>query len=138
MKLRHAIAIAAIIFSLTTTVKAADAPAVPDFSKSIPGTTLTKVEEDKGVKTFHLATKLSSKEFSKKLRAALGAGWQSRTLTKDEMLEAAKKGRVKGAQVNLAVYVHPKLSGVSVRSMHFKPNDGAGAASVEIVVVRTQ
>ena len=61
MKLHSATIIAAFaIMSLAPITKAAEAPAIPDFSGGIPGATLEKTEQNKASETFHLKTELKT------------------------------------------------------------------------------
>ena len=137
MILRCATGIAvAAIMSLVPTVEAAEAPAIPDFSKGMPGATVEKKEQDKGIEAFHLKTELSSREFFKRLRTTLGAGWRKRTLNKEEMSLSASKARSKNAEVNLSVFEHGELPGVNIRVMHFKHKEEDVGATAEIAVIR--
>ena len=131
-----ATAVIITILSLALTVEASEAPAIPDFSKGIPGATVEKKERDKGIETFHLKTELSSKEFFKRLGAALGAEWRRRTLNKEEMTLAASEGRSKNAEANLSVFEHAKLPGANIRVMHFKHKEENVGHAAEITIMR--
>ncbi len=139
MKLHSATVIAAIvIMSLTPITKAAEAPAIPDFSGGIPGATLEKREQNKASETFHLKTDLSSKEFFKSLRTTLGAGWSRRKLNEEEMILSASKARSKNATVSLSVFEHSKFPSINIRVMHFKHKKENTGASAEMRVIQPQ
>ena len=113
-------AVVIVIMSLHLTVQASEAPAIPDFSKGIPGVTVEKKKQGKGIETFHLKTQLSSKEFSKRFRTALGAEWRQRIINKEEATLSARKAMTANATVTLSVFVHAKLPCVNIRVMHVK------------------
>ena len=143
MKLHSATIIAAFaIMSLAPITKAAEAPAIPDFSGGIPGATLEKREQNKASETFHLKTDLSSKEFFKSLRTTLGDGWRLRKLNEEEMILSASKARSKSFKVSLydtvslSVFEHSKFPSVNIRVMHFKHKKENTGASAEIRVIR--
>ena len=137
MKLHSATIIAAFaIMSLAPITKAAEAPAIPDFSGGIPGATLEKTEQNKACETFHLKTELNEKEFFKSLRTTLGAGWSRRKLNEEEMILSASKARSKNATVSLSVFEHSKFPSVNIRVMHFKHKKENTGASAEIRVIR--
>ncbi len=122
---------------LATTLDARDA-AVPDFSEGMPNASLEKKEIIDGKETYHLKTVLSSKEFSGTLRRFLGDGWNTRTLTKEEMVLASTKGRALNAVVNLSVYENAKLPAVEIRVIHFKYKGGNTGPEVEIMIIRQE
>lgn len=128
-------AVVIAIMSLPLTVQASEAPAIPDFSKGIPGATVEK-KQGKGIETFHLKTQLSSKEFSKRFRAALGAEWRQRIINKEEATLSARKAMTANATVTLSVFVHAKLPGVNIRVMHVKHKGGRAVNAAEIAVIR--
>ena len=141
MKLRLLLFIL-VIMSLTPITKAAEAPAIPDFSGGIPGATLEKREQNKASETFHLKTDLSSKEFFKSLRTTLGDGWRLRKLNEEEMILSASKARSKSFKVSLydtvslSVFEHSKFPDINIRVMHFKHKKENTGASAEIRVIR--
>ena len=137
MKLHSATIIAAFaIMSLAPITKAAEAPAIPDFSGGIPGATLEKTEQNKACETFHLKTELNEKEFFKSLRTTLGAGWSRRKLNEEEMILSASKARSKNATVSLSVFEHSKFPSVNIRVMHFTHKKENTGASAEICLIR--
>ena len=137
MKLHSATIIAAFaIMSLAPITKAAEAPAIPDFSGGIPGATLEKTEQNKASETFHLKTELNEKEFFKSLRTTLGAGWSRRKLNEEEMILSASKARSKNATVSLSVFEHSKFPSVNIRVMHFTHKKENTGASAEICLIR--
>ena len=137
MKLHSATIIAAFaIMSLAPITKAAEAPAIPDFSGGIPGATLEKTEQNKACETFHLKTELNEKEFFKSLRTTLGAGWSRRKLNEEEMILSASKARSKNSTVSLSVFEHSKFPSVNIRVMHFTHKKENTGASAEICLIR--
>jgi len=130
------IRLSSLLLLLVALSLAAQEPAVPDFSKGMPDAALQKKERVGDREIFHLKTALGSKEFSNRLRRFLGAGWRNRTLSKDDMILAASKGRFSNSVVNLSVCENTKLPSVKVRAIHLKPKKEGAESLVEIEVIR--
>lgn len=128
-------AAAVVIALLSLTARASEAPAIPDFSKGLPGATLEKIEQGEGIETFHLATQLGAKEFFESCQAALGAEWRKRTLNREEMILSASKARSRNATVELSVFEHGAHPGINIHVMHFTHKQANADKTAEIVII---
>ena len=110
----------------------AQSEALPDFSKSLPGTTYLEMAKIAGSDTHVHQTMLGNKEFRAKLREFLGKGWGTRKLKTPDMMVAAIRGRARDAEANLVVFINPEFPGIEIRKVHLKPKGVSKTMIVEI------